>query len=509
MSDLVYLPVSQLYPHPDNPRKNVDDLEELAASIKANGVLQNLTVVLRTEPIKTSEDARMAEVNMQAEQNLYLQKIKMHLIDKGYRAIGGYTVIIGHRRLAAAKLAGLEEVPCTVAEMSPKEQVQTMLLENMQRKDLKVYEEAQGFQMLLDFGDSVDEVSEKSGFSTTTIRRRVKLTELDQAKLKEAVDARPIPLGDFELLSALDDVGERNSLLEFIGTSDFRWKLNGALNRQAMNKNLPEVKAWLKANHINKLPEGKSYSSEYTSLGDWNDFDLKDWGAALKKIPKLKPGKKYFYSISDYNCQLKIYLYEPAERTKRSPEEIEEEKRIARAWEYLDKQAAEMYERRKAFIEQLTVTKKNESAILNGAILRTMAASFHYIYFESSKLYPMLGVTYDVGASDNYEKLFAAFWKSKKDNLAKLVYMMWADSEKYSPTSSGFRRAWPEWSINRILTPLYEWLVSLGYEMTDNEKDLMTGKAKIYEKDSEIPEAPEAVPAPEAGGDTEDEPGEV
>ena len=502
MSDLVYLPVSQLYPHPDNPRKNVDDLEELAASIKANGVLQNLTVVLRTEPIKTSEDARMAEVNMQAEQNIYLQKIKMRLIDKGYRPIGGYTVIIGHRRLAAAKLAGLEEVPCTVAEMSPKEQVQTMLLENMQRKDLKVYEEAQGFQMLLDFGDSVDEVSEKSGFSTTTIRRRVKLTELDQAKLKEAVDARPIPLGDFELLSALDDVGERNGLLEFIGTNDFRWKLNGALNRQAMSKNLPEVKAWLKANHINKLPEGKSYSSEYTSLGDWNDFDLKDWGAALKKIPKLKPGKKYFYHINDYNCQLKIYLYEPVERTKRSPEEIEEEKRIARAWEYLDKQAAEMYERRKAFIEQLTVTKKNESAVLYGAILRTMVASFRYIYFENETMFPLLGVEYDVGASDNYDKLFAAFWKAKKDNLAKLVYVMWADEAKRLPTSNGFRRAWPEWSVSLVLTPLYDWLVSLVYEMTQKEKDLMTGKDKIYVKDSEVPEN-EQLPSGEAAGDTD------
>ena len=145
MSELVYLPVAELYPHPDNPRKVVDDLEELAASIKANGVLQNLTVV------------------------------------KGHgESQDGYTVIIGHRRLAAAKLAGLEQVPCTIAEMTAKEQIQTMLLENMQRKDLKVYEESHAFQMLLDFGDTIQEVSEKSGFSETTIRKRIKLNELDQ-----------------------------------------------------------------------------------------------------------------------------------------------------------------------------------------------------------------------------------------------------------------------------------------------------------------------------------------
>ena len=481
MSEIVYIDVHKLYSHPDNPRKTVDDLEELAASIKANGVLQNLTVVPKLGNITGKWDGQ------------------------------SYTVIIGHRRLAAAKLAGLEKVPCTVADMTPQEQVQTMLLENMQRKDLKVYEEAQGFQMLLDFGDSVEDVSKASGFSTTTIRRRVKLAELDQRKLKEAVDARPIPLGDFELLSALEDVGDRNALLEYIGTNDFRWKLNDAMNRQAMNKNLPEIKGWLKANHINKLPDGKAYSGDYNRLGDWNDFDVKDWGAALKKIPKLKQGKKYFYNINEYNCQLKLYLYEPVERTKRSPEEIEEEKRIAKAWEYLERKSDEMYERRKAFIEGLTVTKKNECAVLHGAVLRTMASSFRYVYYDNSKYYDLLGVEYDPNKyeSKKWEELFKAYWKNYKENLAKIIYMTWGDEKKQMPTGEGFRRAWPEWSINRILTPLYDWLVSLGYEMTQEEKDLMTGKAKIYEKDSEIPDDPESVPATEPAGDTDNRPDEV
>ena len=481
MSEIVYIDVHKLYPHPDNPRKTVDDLEELAASIKANGVLQNLTVVPLLGNITGKWDGQ------------------------------SYTVIIGHRRLAAAKLAGLEKVPCTVADMTPQEQVQTMLLENMQRKDLKVYEEAQGFQMLLDFGDSVEDVSKASGFSPTTIRRRVKLTELDQRKLKEAVDERAIPLGDFELLSELEDVGERNALLEFIGTSDFRWKLNGALNRQAMNKNLPEIKAWLKVNHINKLPDGKAYSNEYNSLGDWNDYDLKDWGAALKKIPKLKPGKKYFYSINEYNCQLKLYIYEPIERVQRSKEEIEQEKRIAKAWEYLERKASEMYMRRQAFIEGLTVTKKNECAVLHGAVLRTMTSSFKYIYYDNSKYYELLGVEYDPNnyESKKWEDLFKAYWKNNKENLAKIIYLTWGDEAKRLPTGKSYRREWPEWSINELLSPLYDWLVSLGYEMTQEEKDLMTGKAKIYEKDSEIPDNPEPVPATEAGGDADNESGEV
>lgn len=135
-SQMVYLSIDELFPHPDNPRRELGDLTELADSIKQNGVLQNLTVVPR---IATSELA-------------------------GEPCQQGYTVIIGHRRLAAAKLAGLSELPCVIMEMTEKEQIQTMLVENMQRSDLTVYEEAQGFQMMLDLGETVETIAEKSGF---------------------------------------------------------------------------------------------------------------------------------------------------------------------------------------------------------------------------------------------------------------------------------------------------------------------------------------------------------
>lgn len=119
MAEIKYIPVSKLWRHPDNPRKDLGDVTELAESIKVNGVLQNLTVVPLIGEITKKWDGE------------------------------SYRVIIGHRRLAAAKLAGLEELPCVVVEMSEREQLSTMLTENMQRSDLTVYEQAQGFQMML------------------------------------------------------------------------------------------------------------------------------------------------------------------------------------------------------------------------------------------------------------------------------------------------------------------------------------------------------------------------
>lgn len=120
MAELRYIAVNELFPHPDNPRKDIGDVTELAESIRVNGVLQNLTVV----------------------PNMVLGELTNEIWQRGYK------VIIGHRRLAAAKLAGLKELPCVVAEMTEREQLSTMLTENMQRSDLTVYEQAQGFQLV-------------------------------------------------------------------------------------------------------------------------------------------------------------------------------------------------------------------------------------------------------------------------------------------------------------------------------------------------------------------------
>lgn len=148
--EIVNIGLEHIHPHPDNPRKDLGDLTELAESIKKNGILQNLTVIPKEgEP-------------------------------------GEYIAIIGHRRSAAAKLAGITEAPCRIVEgMTHKEQVSTMLEENMQRGDLTIWEQAQGFQMMLDLGETEDTIAEKTGFSKKTIRHRLNIAKLDSKTLME------------------------------------------------------------------------------------------------------------------------------------------------------------------------------------------------------------------------------------------------------------------------------------------------------------------------------------
>lgn len=145
---LVYLSVDLIEPHPDNPRKNLGDLAELSDSIKQNGILQNLTVVPQEG--------------------------------------GGYRALIGHRRLAAAKMAGLTEVPCVIVEMSQKEQLGVMFAENVQRADLTPYEQAECLQMMIDLGETAASVARQTGLSEATVSRRLRLLKLDKKKFDQA-----------------------------------------------------------------------------------------------------------------------------------------------------------------------------------------------------------------------------------------------------------------------------------------------------------------------------------
>lgn len=138
MAEIQNISIELVKVHPNNVRKTYNDIEELAESIKAKGILQNLTVV--PDPQEP----------------------------------GKYLTVIGNRRLTAARMAGLETVPCIVSDMDEKEQTSVMLLENIQRSDLTVYEQAQGFQMMLDLGETEDTIAEKTGFSKKTVRHRLR-----------------------------------------------------------------------------------------------------------------------------------------------------------------------------------------------------------------------------------------------------------------------------------------------------------------------------------------------
>lgn len=248
MNDIVNICLDHIYQHPDNPRKNLGDLSELSESIKKNGVLQNLTV------------------------------IPGHWDEKQEWHENGYTLIIGHRRCAAAKLAGIQEIPCRIVEgMSKKNQVSTMLEENMQRNDLTIWEQANGFQMMLDLGETEESSAEKTGFSKTTVKHRLNIAKLNQKILqeKEKDEGFQLSLKDLYELEKIPDVKTRNKILrESTSSNHLAQKAKYAVEEI---KRKEREKAYIKickAEGVKPAPEGTEYE-RYT--GKWEtvkEFDL-------------------------------------------------------------------------------------------------------------------------------------------------------------------------------------------------------------------------------------------
>lgn len=313
--------VSKLLQHPDNPRKSIGDVTELAESIKARGILQNLTVV----PAEN----------------------------------GMYTVIIGHRRLAAAKQAGLTEVPCAVVDMDYKTQLSTILLENMQRSDLTIYEQAQGMQMMFDLGVPVAEIVEKTGFAETTVRKRLKIATLPTEQMQRAVE-RGGTLEDYVQIADIKDAKERRELLKKVGTRDFEFSLTRAKRQQVEAEKTPLVKAELKAIGA-KAVKNQIYSTAYERV---KQCAITDWKEGTFKKPKNK--EELFWEISYGTAYL---MRKKAKVPKKKEKKSECEQRIDSANRELKRLTETAYECRVNFVKNFTAVEKHKETIIKWLVM--------------------------------------------------------------------------------------------------------------------------------------------
>ena len=352
MNDIVMIPIEQLHHHPENPRLDLGDLTELTASIKANGILQNLTVVFEPgHAMKPEEWVKLSEeYSRKPTEELRQQMNSKRMPDR-------YLVVIGNRRLEASKAAGLTELPCSIREMSHQEQIATMLQENMQRSDLTVYEQAKGIQMMIGLGFSKDQVAERTGFSRTTIDRRLAVASLPEKETKAAVSLG-YDLLDLVEIAKIEDPKKQEDLL--MGTPsedgiDTRWlrqRISAALKEQEKQKILKRL-----------LPEIKAFAKELKNANDrfGNKYDqarnltvrLED--GAKVTVPEEKGAYYYYVGYSE------IEVYQPHKKEKRvkTEREIALEKKQHDAKELNDR----MRENRVAFVSSYTPKKTQEAAL--------------------------------------------------------------------------------------------------------------------------------------------------
>jgi len=168
----------KILPNPRQPRANFDDdeLNELAASIREHGVIQPLIITVGDSP-------------------------------------GSYTLIAGERRLMAAKLIELQDVPAIIREASDQELVELALVENVQRADLGPLETAEAYRQLTeDFGLSHEEIADRVGKNRATVTNTLRLMKLPE-DAKEALVSGKISEGHARALLSLSSEEAQSAVL--------------------------------------------------------------------------------------------------------------------------------------------------------------------------------------------------------------------------------------------------------------------------------------------------------
>ena len=452
---LQQISITHIYPHPKNPRHDVGDVTELAESIKTQGILQNLTVVPLVNYNHINDG--LSEFDAPADDD-------------------EYTVIIGHRRLAAAKLAGLTEVPCTVTEMDERTQIATMLLENIQRADLTVLEQAEGFQMMLDLGETIKTISDKTGFSDSTVRHRIKLNELDKQKFTEAT-IRGGRMEDYIALEQLKNTKTKNKVLEYIGTKDFKWQLDCALEQEAKPALKKALNELLSSFAKPKKEAGKK-SLEYVK----NFYGYKHEGWTK---PADAETEEYFFDFNSSSAAL-YKAAKKAEPKKLTAQEKAFNKREAK----LKDLAKRAYEMRRDFVKDFTASKTHVKKIQKfafGQLLRCSSAGLKDVYKaltgEKVEIYNQNDSAYIDNASLSAK--IVDLYDAEPERVMLIVTYCKCDD---GPSNDYFSaQSWNKkitYEKNRHLDALYAALISMGYQLSEEEQQLCDGTHELFDQEA-------------------------
>ena len=246
------IPLRQIRPNPFQPRKTWDnaDIEELASSIREQGLIQPIVV----------------------------------------RKIGdNYQIVAGERRFRALQLLGKDSAPVVIREMDDRGMLEVALVENLQRKDLTPIEKAQAFRALIDrFRLTHEAVSSRLGMDRSTVTNFLRLLDLPEV-IREAVSRGTISMGHARSLIALTSPAEQLVLAKRI-------------EREGMSvRKLEKLVQHLKSPPLPKEVEGSAISPSV----------VKDWEERLRRHfetkVRVKMGKSRgaiiveFYNLDDFD----------------------------------------------------------------------------------------------------------------------------------------------------------------------------------------------------------------
>lgn len=312
-NEIKLINTSLIDPHPDNPRKNIGDVTDLAASIKTNGLLTPLSVV-----------------------------------PNGSR----YRVIAGHRRLAACKQAGTGAVPCFVLDLDPLQQLEAMVTENCQREQLTVLEEADAIQGMLDLGATTASVAHRLGRSGDYVRDRAKAASIKTEIRGLRDDFDQLNITQLLTISRYDgrpDVQQR--LVNTAGTTNFEYTLRNIEREDRQREWYEAMTTLLKGGTtgLNVIDDPEKPYSDPDWLYNGVIYPADTTGKTLETLREFAPD-----AVSLHDATRQIYIW-------RHRDAADAEKEARRAAEQAEREA-----RRHALEEYAAASADKRMAWLHG-----------------------------------------------------------------------------------------------------------------------------------------------
>lgn len=330
-------------------------------------------------------------------------------------------------------------------------------------------------------GDTDEDIAEKSGFSATTVRRRVKLLELDKDKFKKS-EERGVSLFEYMELDKLKSPERKNEMLDYIGTENFKYKLKQAINDEAAEAR--------KALWVEQLSTFATQITDKTGYKRVNSFYTN--GEVKVDRPEDADTIEYFFFVETWGYIVLMVKDEPTaltpeEEAKEREEQLKQERKDA-AEKALSEATARAYELRADFVATVSTTAIKKR-------LADIVALWAYAeYWDDTSWLTEEEIAQATGAEtlaeDNedgegdaaftLQAVTDAIGKTPEKTLLRMIYARLGDgkSEGY------FRSYWNSYTMkheeNEKLDRIYALLVKLGYEMSDDEKALQDGTHELF-----------------------------
>lgn len=261
---IININLSEIDTNKNQPRKNFDKaaLEELAASIKENGLLQPIAVQ------KTGER---------------------------------YQIIAGERRFRAFKLLNEKKIPAIIKNLSRQQVMQMALIENLQREDLSAIEEAEAMKALIDeFNLTQQELAQKLGKARSSIANSLRLLEL-VPEIKSLVDAGSITAGHARAILSLDEPEQQ-----------IRLARKAAANKLSVR----QVEEMARQHKMNKIYQNMPHS--VTELTSFQEMLCRRLGTRVRIAGSVRKGKVEieYYSMDELEGIIRILMSEPDKQVK-------------------------------------------------------------------------------------------------------------------------------------------------------------------------------------------------